>query len=89
MRIKLPLKRFFDLQVLCNALGTVQAMVGPVAKGETFRRRLAKHSDEELQGFLRAVKRLVRVLEPLQIARIDVELEAEAVPPDIARGPHA
>jgi hypothetical protein len=77
MRIKLPVKRVVDLQRLVMALDTVQAMVGPVARGATFRRRLAKQTDEELERFLRAVKRLVTVLEPLQRAPIDVELETE------------
>ena len=77
MRIKLPVKRVVDLQRIVMALDTVQEMVGPVARGETFRRRLAKQTDEELERFLRAAKRLVTVLEPLQRAPIDVELETE------------
>jgi hypothetical protein len=77
MRIKLPVKRVLALQRLVTALDTVQAMVGPVSRGATFRRRLAKQTDQELERFLRAAKRRVMVLKPLQRAPIDVELETE------------
>src|SRR5262249_36196238 len=86
MRIKLPVKRVVDLQRPVTALNTVQAMVGPVSRGPTFRRRLAKQTDEELETFLRAAKRLVIVLKPLQRAPIDVELETEIGSANLKRG---
>ena len=86
MRIKLPVKRVVDLQRIVMSLDTVQEMVGPVARGATFRRRLAKQTDEELEKFLRAAKRLVKVLEPLQRAPIDVELETEMGSANLKKG---
>jgi hypothetical protein len=60
MRIKLPVRRVVDLQRLLIALGDVNATVNPVARGNTFRRRLDKATDEELERFLRGVKRLAK-----------------------------
>jgi hypothetical protein len=66
MKIKLPVRRVVDLQRVLMAPGDVNAMVNPVARGNTFRRRLDKATDDELERFLRGVKRLAHVLDPLQ-----------------------
>jgi hypothetical protein len=69
MRIKLPVKRVVDLQRLVMALDTVQAMVGPVSRGAAFRRKLPRQTDEELERFLRAAKRLALDAQP-QIVQV-------------------
>jgi hypothetical protein len=82
MRIKLPVRRVVDLQRLLMTLGDVNAMVNPVARGNTFRRRLDKATDDELDRFLRGVKRLAHVLDPFQRALVDLELEIASDPYD-------
>jgi hypothetical protein len=72
--VRLPVKNTQNLQRLLNALDALDALTA-VGAGATLRKRLAKKTDGDLTGFLRAARRVSAALAPLRRTPIVVEAD--------------
>jgi hypothetical protein len=77
LRFRMPIHTARQLSDLLDACECVASVALMAATGKTFRKKLERLSDLELERFLEAARHLANALHGLREARVEVEAEIQ------------